>query len=133
MKNKLLIATIIVSTFVILLMTTMFTIRLIRYRQIPSSPTAEVTTVDPALSAPPLENSLTPNKISLTPEEEEMSRLIKQLPIKTDAFNISMNYADSVFVVQIAQPGEANYKVFEKWLVDNNFSKISKDKFRIVF
>lgn len=68
-------------------------------------------------------------EITYTPEEIETGKLIDLLPIKTDEFEMQMDFANDKVIVTVGPPYEINKDVFFSWLKEKGYGDINKEYF----
>lgn len=73
--------------------------------------------------------NITPQSQEELKPYEEMYSLLESGNIKQDTFEIEPIKQKRNFNVYLRSPYEISRKDFEKWLIDNNYSEIPKDKF----
>jgi hypothetical protein len=78
----------------------------------------------------PLETGAIPEEF-YTPEEKEFGKLVDSLPIRTEQFELQMDFTNNKIVVNLSSPYESSQKAFLSWLQENGYEDIAQTNFFI--
>ncbi len=72
-------------------------------------------------------------EIKYLPEENELGKLIELLPLKTDQFELQMDFKKDKIIVNLNPPYQTNQDEFFSWLKKNGYGEITQGNFVIYY